>query len=128
MLRKVSSVSQADSAKSEFQSETASGSISSGRSSFSDLKTLDNLEQRHLNSQHLYIIDFGLAKFFVDQNTGLHIPQRKINHFVGTASFSSLNSHKMQEQSRRDDLESLANMMVFLRKGRLPWLRAKITP
>ena len=29
----------------------------------------------------------------------------------------------MLEQSRRDDLESLANVMVFLKKGKLPWFR-----
>jgi hypothetical protein len=34
----------------------------------------------------------------------------------------------MVEQSRRDDLESLANVMVYLKKARLPWLRVKITP
>ena len=33
----------------------------------------------------------------------------------------------MMEQSRRDDLESLGNVMVFLKKTRLPWLRVKIT-
>ena len=29
----------------------------------------------------------------------------------------------MLEQSRRDDLESLANVMIFLKKGKLPWNR-----
>ena len=47
---------------------------------------------------------------------------------MGTASFSSLNSHKYLEHSRKDDLECLANSMVYLRKGYLPWLRnLKIT-
>ena len=76
-------------------------------------------------SEPIYIIDFGLAKLFVDKYTGVHIPYKQKTHFVGTASFSSLNSHNMVEQSRRDDLESLANVMVYLRKGKLPWLRVK---
>ncbi len=47
---------------------------------------------------------------------------------MGTASFSSVNSHKYLEHSRKDDLECLANSMVYLRKGYLPWLRnLKIT-
>lgn len=56
----------------------------------------------------------------------MHIPFSKKGHFVGTASFSSVNSHEMMEQSRRDDLESLANVMIFMKKGKLPWLRVKI--
>ena len=79
------------------------------------------IEEKYFQSQKIFIIDFGLAKFFVDQNTGYHIPQRKKTHFVGTASFSSRNSHELLEQSRRDDLESLANIMVYLKKGKLPW-------
>jgi len=63
-----------------------------------------------------------LAKFFIDKQTGLHIPYKKKQHFVGTASFSSIKAHEMMEQSRRDDLECLANVMVYLKKGRLPWL------
>jgi len=34
-----------------------------------------------------------------------------------------MNSHKMMEQSRRDDLESLANVMIYMKKGKLPWFR-----
>jgi len=29
----------------------------------------------------------------------------------------------MMEQSRRDDMECLANVMVYLKKAKLPWLR-----
>lgn len=94
----------------------------------SSLYVHENFEQRCLEAQQLYIIDFGLAKWYVDPNTGLHIPFQKTTCFVGTASFSSANAQHMLEQSRRDDMESLANVMVYLRKGKLPWLRVKITP
>lgn len=35
--------------------------------------------------------------------------------------YASINSHKNFEVSRRDDLEALLYMMVFLYKGELPW-------
>lgn len=60
-------------------------------------------------------------------NSGMHIEERQTHHFVGTASFSSVYSHRMMQQSRRDDIESLGNVLVFLKKGRLPWLRVKIS-
>mmetsp|Transcript_6288 Transcript_6288/g.10672 ORF Transcript_6288/g.10672 Transcript_6288/m.10672 type:complete len:99 (+) Transcript_6288:279-575(+) len=75
----------------------------------------------------LYIIDFGLAKNFIDPRKARHISFRPKSKFVGTASFSSLNSHKMFEQSRRDDIESLGNVMIYMRTGKLPWLK-KLKP
>ena len=51
----------------------------------------------------------------------MHIKERKKNHFLGTVGFSSLNSHSLKEQSRRDDLESLAYLMIDLKAGKLPW-------
>ena len=105
-----------------------SSQLNASRKGENSLRTIENFEQRCLEAEQLYIIDFGLAKSYVDQNTGLHIPFQKKTCFVGTASFSSANAQHMMEQSRRDDLESLANVMVYLRKGKLPWLRVKITP
>ena len=42
---------------------------------------------------------------------------------MGTLRFSSLNATKGLEQSRRDDLESLAYMFAYLLQGgKLPWM------
>lgn len=70
--------------------------------------------------QEVYLIDFGLSKKFVDFE-GNHIQESKARHFVGTAGFSSLNSHFLIEQTRRDDLEGLAYSLLYMRGGRLPW-------
>ena len=69
----------------------------------------------------IYLLDFGLANFYIDIESGEHITESKKTHFIGTVGFSSLNSHLLKEQSRRDDLEGLAYIMIYLMTGKLPW-------
>lgn len=84
----------------------------------------DNFVIGHDETDKLYCIDFGLAKKFLSKN-GNHIPFSSDRKFCGTARYASIAAHKNQEQSRKDDLESVAYLLVYLYKGKLPWQSIK---
>lgn len=46
------------------------------------------------DNRTIYIVDFGLAKLFMDR--GKHIECVAKQHFIGTAGYSSLNSHRLK--------------------------------
>ena len=68
----------------------------------------------------LFCIDFGLSKKYIKRN-GEHIPFCEGKKFCGTARYSSVSSHIGHEQSRKDDLESIGYLLVYLYKEKLPW-------
>jgi serine/threonine protein kinase len=74
------------------------------------------------DSNCVFLIDFGLAKRYRDDRTGVHIPFRDGKQLTGTARYASIRTHLGVEQSRRDDVESLAYVLVYLAKGSLPWM------
>ena len=75
------------------------------------------------NPRILYLTDFGLARRF--EVNHYHVSYHSSCARVGNSTFSSLNNHSGGRQSRRDDLESLAYLAVYLFRGSLPWQLGK---
>eukprot|EP00928_Gymnodinium_smaydae_P015721 TRINITY_DN15820_c0_g2_i1.p1 TRINITY_DN15820_c0_g2~~TRINITY_DN15820_c0_g2_i1.p1 ORF type:complete len:337 (+),score=35.51 TRINITY_DN15820_c0_g2_i1:52-1011(+) len=69
----------------------------------------------------VHLIDFGLAKSFCDSKVQEHTHLAKDRNLVGAPRYISMNAHRGLELSRRDDLESLAYVLIYFLRGRLPW-------
>ena len=88
-----------------------------------DIKTKNFITGRK-DPEVIYLIDFGLAKKYRSSRTGKHIKFSNLKLFIGSMTFSSHNSIRGYESSRRDDLESFGYTLLYLAKGGwMPWTK-----
>lgn len=80
----------------------------------------DNFVLGHTDTKKLYCVDFGLAKRYIKKN-GEHIPYSENKRFCGTARYASIAAHKQLEQGRKDDLEAIGYILIYMYRGKLPW-------
>jgi serine/threonine protein kinase len=77
-----------------------------------------------LNSDNLFedifLVDFSFCKKYINSNEE-HISKKKINKLIGSINYISLNVHDLIEPSRRDDLESVVYILIYLYCGKLDW-------
>jgi len=86
-----------------------------------DIKPENFLFGCEKNSNQLFLIDFGLSKFYCDPISRSHCKFSENHSLTGTARYASINALAGIEQSRRDDLEAIGYVLVYLMKGKLPW-------
>ena len=86
-----------------------------------DIKPDNFLMGLGASSSLLYLIDFGLAKQYWDPRTHIHTPFKQGKRLTGTVRYASLSTHLGCEQGRRDDIEGIAYVLIYLLKGMLPW-------
>ena len=72
-------------------------------------------------NKFIYLLDFGLSIKYRCPETKKHFPFVKNKKLIGNARYSSINALEGGTQSRRDDLESLGYLLIYLLKGKLPW-------
>lgn len=71
----------------------------------------------------IYIIDFGLSKYYVDSDWN-HIKKTMDKDLTGTIKYMSENVHNNIEPSRRDDMISIGYVLISFFK-KLPWSNIK---
>lgn len=86
-----------------------------------DIKPDNFLIGRQKRSRIIYVIDFGLSKRYRHPKTRQHMPYREGKNLTGTPRYASVNNHLGVEQSRRDDMESVAYVLLYFGRGSLPW-------
>ena len=89
-----------------------------------DIKPDNFVIGREETADKVYLIDFGLAKKFHRPN-GKHVAYRENRPLTGTLRYVSVNTHLGIDQSRRDDMEALGYLLVYLLNGSVPWQTAK---
>ena len=86
-----------------------------------DIK-LDNILIGHTDKSLIHLIDFGLSVSYLQEDGSTHVEKKNEEKFSGNILFASLNSCRGNNKSRRDDVESMVYVMLYLlSNNHLPW-------
>ena len=77
-----------------------------------------------IKDSQIYLIDFGMSTFFINGETGKHVPnnQEPKTEIVGSPMYASIHVHEGNKSSRRDDCIQLGYIFLYMiLGGHLPW-------
>jgi serine/threonine protein kinase len=66
------------------------------------------------NSQTVYLIDFGFCKNYITPEGGHVLGGGRTSGIIGTPNFVSIGVHDLRQTSRRDDIESVIYVLIYL--------------
>lgn len=72
-------------------------------------------------SKCFHILDCFTFKKYWDSRTGKHIPCIEGKPLIRDPMYATTHEHLGIESSRRDDLESVAYVALYMFMGKLPW-------
>lgn len=75
------------------------------------------------DGKKIFCVDFGITSSY-QTIKGVH-KEQTYGTIAGTPTFLSLDCHNGSCRSRKDDIESLLYVLIYLMKGSLPWENAK---
>lgn len=87
-----------------------------------DIKPDNFVMGRDDRANEVFVIDFGLSKKYRDPFTHEHISYADGRSLTGTPRYASVAALKGVRQTRRDDMESLGFVWMYLLRGNLPWM------
>jgi hypothetical protein len=75
-----------------------------------------------VNTGLAYLVDFGVSKLVFEKGKHMYLlwkfsPFKEKKSFIGTTRYASVAAHKGFEIGRRDDLESLMYVIIYLILG-----------
>lgn len=71
------------------------------------------------DTNHLFLVDFGFCTWIRENS------EKKTHNTIGSKNYASIHSHNHMELSKRDDVESLFYILLYLYRGSLPWHQVK---
>lgn len=74
-----------------------------------------------LKDESIFLIDFGFATIYLDENNDHVVEKPKDSFIMGTPKFISIFIHCGNDPSRRDDVISVLYIYLYILFEKLPW-------
>jgi len=73
-----------------------------------------------VNKEKLFLIDYGFCRPYKTLDDE-HIENIPLKTIMGTCNYISVNVHNLNQPSRRDDVESVVYIIIYMLFGKIEW-------